>query len=256
MTIENIDFRLPDVIELPKPVPVTHVIFDLDGLLIDSEQTYEKVMQNFCRRHGKEFTWELKKLTLGLTAPVIAAKVIEFLSLPMTPEQLMKEVEDEFPKALPLIRPMPGVEKLLGHLRDNKIPMSIATSSSRKWFSLKTQGFPQDLLSAFHHILHAPEEERVKAAKPAPDTFLVSRKKFFYEGIKEDVIPHKQSFLVFEDSVTGVLAGIRAGMQVVMIPDPRLDIQTIMRNEPELRPTLILPSLEDFKPDLFGLPSF
>ena len=56
--------------------------------------------------------------------------------------------------------------------------------------------------------------------------------------------------MVFEDAVLGVDAGVAADMQVVMVPDPRLD------KEMTRKASLVLSSLEDFKPELFGLPPY
>jgi pseudouridine-5'-monophosphatase len=76
-----------------------------------------------------------------------------------------------------------------------------------------------------------------------PDTFLVCAQKF-------DQSPtDNKRVLVFEDSVSGVNAALAAGMQCVWVPDPRLDKST----QPA---TLIIDSLEHFKPEAFGLPSF
>lgn len=115
---------------------------------------------------------------------------------------------------------------------------------------MKTEKWGHEFRDYFHHILLAPEEPLVKNCKPAPDTFLVCRDRF------PDPKPAPDSCLVFEDSVAGVIAGVRAGMPVVNIPDPRLDVEEVMKQEPDFRPTLILKSMEEFKPEFFGLPAF
>ena len=145
---------------------------------------------------------------------------------------------------------MPGVQRLLDHLTAHRVPMAIASSSKLKWFEVKTEKLGQKFRDHFHHILLAPEEPLVKKCKPAPDTFLVCMDRF------DDPKPTPADCLVFEDSVSGVIAGVRAGMQVVNIPDERLDISDIMRREPDFRPTLVLKSMLDFRPETFGLPPF
>lgn len=128
--------------------------------------------------------------------------------------------------------------------------MAIASSSKGKWFEVKTHKLGQKFRDYFSHILLAPEEPLVKNCKPAPDTFLICMQRF------PDPKPTPTDCLVFEDSVSGVMAGVRAGMQVVNIPDLRLDVDDIMAREPDFRPTLVLKSMQDFQPEMFGLPAF
>lgn len=242
------------------PHPVTHVIFDMDGLLIDSEVHYETGMRNVCERHGRNFDWDIKSQIMGTTGFVTAEMIVRLLDLPIPADQFVREVEDEYPSVFPLTQMMPGVERLLDHLKKHKIPMAIASSSKKRWFDVKTDKFGPKFPSYFHHILLAPEESRVKECKPAPDTFLVCREMFAEDGHGVKVngipLPPPSSFLVFEDSVSGVKAGVRAGMQVVMVPDPRMDVEAIKAREPDLRPTLVLASMKDFRPEVFGLPPF
>jgi pseudouridine-5'-monophosphatase len=210
-------------------------------------------MRNVCQKYGKPFDWETKVKIMGTTGNVTAQMICKLLDLPISSEQFIQEVEEEYPKLFPETQLMPGVERLLNHLTQHKIPIAIASSSKRKWYEIKTAKFGDRFSNYFNHILLAPEEPRVKNCKPAPDTFLVCREMFSSNG---HPLPPVSSFLVFEDSVSGALAGVRAGMQVVWIPDPRMDVEAMKEKEPELKPTTVLSSMEDFQPEVFGLPSF
>ncbi|XP_054930953.2 pseudouridine-5'-phosphatase-like [Dermacentor andersoni] len=120
--------------------------------------------------------------------------------------------------------------------------MAIATSSKPTSFELKTTKH-RELVSLFHHVVMSGSNPEVKHGKPHPDVFLVAASKF-------DEKPPPEKVLVFEDAPKGVTAALAAGMQVIMIPDARMD------EENRRRATLCIASLLDFKPEQFGLPPF
>lgn len=231
--------------------PVTHVVFDMDGLLIDSERYYTEAFNTVTQRYGKDFGWETKVKLMGTKARQGAEIVVKELQLPITPEEFLEQVDQEYPNVFTKVALMPGVERFLDHLRAHKIPCCIASSSKRITFEMKTNKFGEKFEPGyyFHHIVLATDDPEVKRSKPFPDTFLVAASRF-------DDKPTVSECLVFEDSVLGVLAGCRANMQVVMIPDHRLDIEAVRKVEPEFKPTLILSSMLDLKPEQFGLPPF
>ncbi|XP_065304272.1 probable pseudouridine-5'-phosphatase isoform X2 [Dermacentor albipictus] len=135
-----------------------------------------------------------------------------------------------------------GAERLLRHLHAHGIPMAVATSSTPASFALKMTQH-QDIVDLFDHVVCSGGEARVKRGKPHPEIFLVAASKFVET-------PPSEKVLVFEDSPMGVTAALSAGMQVVMVPDPHID------EEIRRRATLCIVSLTEFKPELFGLPSF
>lgn len=101
----------------------------------------------------------------------------------------------------------------------------------------------QELFSLFLHKVCGSSDPEVKNGKPAPDIFLVAASRF-----KDK--PRTEHCLVFEDAPNGVSAARAAGMQVVMVPDSHVPIEMCSDA------TQVLSSLENFKPEQFGLPPF
>ena len=118
----------------------------------------------------------------------------------------------------PTLQLLPGVRKLVLHLKKHNIPMAVATSSRRKKMEMKTAHL-QDVMSCFEgKIVCGDDDEYNMRGKPAPDIFLTAAavlgrdvgKPLDTPTMKE--IEERARGLVFEDAVAGVQAGKRAGM--------------------------------------------
>ncbi|CAH0760545.1 unnamed protein product [Diatraea saccharalis] len=223
--------------------PVTHVLFDMDGLILNTEDLYTIAFQNITSRYGKEYTYDLKVKLMGSQSHETAETIITHLQLPLTPEEFMKETKSQFQSLFPNTQVLPGARRLIEHLHKKNIPIGLATSSSKESYDLKTGKHHQELFAMFPYKTLGTSDPEVKRGKPYPDIFLVAASKFPDK-------PSPSKCLVLEDSVNGVKAGLDAGMQVVMIPDPKLDRTLVPHN------TILLDSAEEFRPEVFGLPPY
>lgn len=222
--------------------PVTHVIFDMDGLLINTEDLYTEAYSNICKPYGKVYDWSVKIPCMGKKPKEGAQYVIDTLGIPLTADEWIVKLNVQIKNLMGQAKFMPGAKKLVDHLHKHKIPIAICSGSSNLAFKAKTSHL-QEMFTKFSPIVLCGDDPEVKRGKPDPDAYNVTRGRF-------PDLPEPQKVLVFEDAPNGVKSALAANMQVVMVPDEN------MPKELTQDATLVLKSLEDFVPEQFGLPPY
>ena len=181
------------------------VVFDMDGLMFNTEDVYSEVGSQLLRRRGMEFTPELKRLMMGLRPQPAFETMIRHCGLDESWESLAAESNRLFVSALDgLLRPMPGLLELLDALEQAKMRKAICTSSSRELVAACLRPF--DLQQRFQFILAA---EDVTNGKPAPDVYLAAARRL---GVPP------AEMMVLEDSENGCRAAVAAGAFAVAVP--------------------------------------
>ncbi|KAI8895127.1 HAD-like domain-containing protein [Globomyces pollinis-pini] len=222
---------------------ITHVLFDMDGLLLDTESVYTIVTTKILERYGKQFTWDLKSTMMGQKERDAAEFLISQTQIPLTVDEYLKERSEGHAKLFPHCKPLPGVLKLITHLKHHQIPIAVATSSHQKAFDIKTEN-NQHLFQLFDGNVIVGDHPSIKNGKPSPD--------IFQQAAKLIGNSNPETCLVFEDAVSGVQAGLNAGMHVVWVPDVRMELDSALVD----RCCEVLKSMEDFDPTRYGLPSY
>lgn len=222
---------------------VTHVIFDMDGLLLDTEGIYKQVIFEIAASHGKLYTPSVRAKILG-TQEVDTCKIaVREMQLPISWEQFQEEFKAKTHIMLQNCPLMKGAEKYVRHLHANNVPIAVATSSSSTSFANKTRHHGE-FFSMFQHCVTGASDPDVRSGKPSPDIFLVCARRFLDKPTSAD------QCLVMEDAPNGVTAAITAGMQCVVVPDKETELAILSHA------TLIVHSLEELQPEQFGLPAY
>lgn len=216
---------------------ITHVIYDMDGLLLDTEPFYTEATQAIVGRYGHTFDWSLKSRMIGKAASDSARILVDALQLPITPEDYLREREAMLAALFPKAQAMPGARRLTEHLAQHGIPQAVASSSNRREFELKASQH-REWFGCFQCIVLGDDPD-LKRGKPAPDIFLIA-------AARLDAKPSR--CLVLEDAPSGVDAALAAGMSVVAVPNPA------MSREPFGKASHVLSSLQLFDPVPWGLP--
>jgi HAD superfamily hydrolase (TIGR01509 family) len=218
---------------------ITHVIYDMDGLLLDTESLHERVNSEVVNRYGKTFNTKTKMAIAGRPTLDSAKILVELLQLPLTAEEYLVERNQLLYPLYSTAQILPGTVELVQHLAEHHIPQAIASSSSRHNFAMKTVNH-QEWLKLFE-ITTLGDDPAIKQGKPAPDIFLLAAKR---------LKANPEQCLVFEDSVAGMEAAIAAGMSVVVIPDAVFDRQLFTAADQ------VLDSMMDFNPQDWNLPGY
>jgi HAD superfamily hydrolase (TIGR01509 family) len=190
---------------MPDSTRPAAVVFDLDGLMFNTEELYEEVGEELLRRRGKQMTRELLDEMMGRPSPVALQIMIDWHGLDATVAELEAETDARFDEILKTrLAPMPGLLEFIDALEAAKIPRAIATSSRRFFVEqvLSHAGFDPGV----EFILTA---EDVTHGKPDPEIYRTSARRF---GLQPDQI------LVLEDSEIGCRAAVRAGAFAVAVP--------------------------------------
>ncbi len=181
------------------------VVFDMDGLMFNTEEVYWHVGSELLGRRGRAFTREISDAMMGRPPEASFQVMIDHCGLDDRWQDLAAESEEIYFGLLDkYVQPMPGLSDLLDALEAAGIPKAIATSSSRRTLSELLGRFGLEPRFAF--TLTA---EDIRRGKPDPEIYLLAAQRF---GLPPSEV------LVLEDSQTGCRAAAAAGTFTVAVP--------------------------------------
>lgn len=208
------------------------VIFDLDGVLVDSERIWDEVRRSVVSEHGGTWTAEATRALQGMSTREWARYLVEELGTRLSPEEAAKVVVAEMTRRYGSSPPvLPGaVDAVRAAAR--LYPTAIASSS------------PPALIDAFltatdlrDTVRVAVSSEQVAAGKPAPDVYLETAGR---------LAARPKACVAVEDSTNGLRSALAAGMTVIAVPNPHyppdpevLAMATMLLDEVAELPTIL-----------------
>jgi beta-phosphoglucomutase len=185
------------------------VIFDLDGLMVDSERISLRVWRRFLGEHDRNLSDDDYRQMIGMNTHASAAHVKRVTGIPIAVEEI---VEDHRRRLYQVIgedaEPMDGLPELVEALKQRGLPLAVASNSPADYVlrALSAIEFNDD----FPVVVAA---DQVQHGKPAPDVYLEA-------AVRLDVEP--EVCLAIEDSPIGLASALAAGMRCVVVPNDDL----------------------------------
>jgi HAD superfamily hydrolase (TIGR01509 family) len=189
-----------------RPGAVEAVVFDLDGVLIDSEQVWDEVREGLTRERGGRWSERAQRDMMGMSSREWPVYMHTKLGVPEPPERINAEVVERirarYAEELPLL---PGAAEAVERV-GARWPLGLASSSNREIIELVLER--AGIAGRFAVTVSS---EEVRAGKPDPDV---------YEEACARLGVDAASAAAVEDSHNGIRAAKAAGMRVVAIPNP------------------------------------
>jgi HAD superfamily hydrolase (TIGR01509 family) len=209
------------------------VIFDMDGVLMDSEQLWNQSKQEVVRDAGGRWLDEAPRAMMGMSSPEWSRYMHDKLGVPLEVEEINRAVvdrmEQHYREHLPLL---PGAVQTVQALH-RRWPLALASSANREIidFALDAAGLADDFRATI-------SSEEVRRGKPAPDVYLEAARRL-------DVAADR--CVAIEDSSNGVRSAATAGMAVIAMPNehypPDPDAlalaAAVVHSLPEITPELV-----------------
>jgi len=206
------------------------VIFDLDGILIDSEHVWDEVRRQLADERGGRWSDNASRDMMGMSSVEWSRYMRDVVGLEDEPEDISAEVvrrlEDRYRSELPLIT---GAEQAVERVAE-RWPLALASSSNRELIDLVLESSG---LGRFFEASVSSEE--VARGKPAPDVFLEAARRLGAHAARSAAV---------EDSENGILAAKAAGMRTIAIPNP----QYPPHDEALEAADVVLATVEDLSP--------
>ena len=181
------------------------VVFDLDGVIIDSEELWDEVREGLARERGGRWSEQAQADMMGMSSTEWSRYMHEVVGLPESPDEINREVVRRmlvrYSEHLPLIEgAIDGVKRVAEHW-----PLGVASSSNRELIDQVLE-----LSGLAPHFKVTVSSEEVERGKPAPDVYLEAAHRLGVEPSRSAAI---------EDSANGIRSAHAAGMHVVAIPN-------------------------------------
>lgn len=182
------------------------IIFDLDGLMIDTEPLAQQAWDRVLQDHGRKLDEKTFASMIGLRLEESSIVVRDAFELATSPSELAKSEQMYMAQIMEAGIPrMPGLRRLLDEIERLKLPWAVATSSRREYAVHVLDQL--DLLKRCQAIVGGDEVDK---GKPAPDVYLLAAKRLDIDPVR---------CLALEDSVPGINAAATAGMLTVAVPN-------------------------------------